>query len=87
MVNKKLSRTINMNYNYKLKINNYPSQSYPLSLIPIDEVYEYSENNFVEVWSIIVLKYKRLGLINKETRKSFNRTKKWILENHPELLI
>jgi hypothetical protein len=76
-----------MNYTYELKIMNYPSESYPLSLIPIDEVFEYRNNNFIEVWSIKVLKYKVLGAINKQTKKSFDRTKKWVTENHPELLI
>ena len=76
-----------MNYTYELKIMNYPSKSYPLSLIPIDEVFEYRDNNFIEVWAIKVLKYKILGAINKQTKESFNRTKEWLIENHPEFLI
>ena len=87
MAIRKSSRVINMNYTYELKIMNYPSKSYPLSLIPIDEVFEYRDNNFIEVWAIKVLKYKILGAINKQTKESFNRTKEWLIENHPEFLI
>lgn len=87
MVKRKSSRIIPMNYTYELKIMNYPSESYPLSLIPMDEVFEYRNNNFIEVWAIKVLKYKILGVINKQTKESFTRTKNWIIQNYPELML
>lgn len=87
MVKNKLSRINDMNYNYKLKLKNYPSKSYPSSLIPQDEVLEYWDLILVQSWSIDVLKYISIEAIYKETKKSFLRTQKWLQENHPEYLI
>lgn len=76
-----------MKYRYELKLQNYPSKSYPLSLTPQDEVFEYRDHIFVEAWNIRALIYKSIGSINNETMKSFIRTKEWLKENYPEYLI
>ena len=76
-----------MNYKYELKLQNYPSQSYPSSLIPQDEVIEYHDHIFVEAWNIKVLNYQSIASTSNETKKSFKRTKSWLKENYPEMLI
>ena len=87
MVNTKSSRSYDMNYRYELKLQNYPSKSYPLSLTPQDEVIEYRDHIFIEAWNMKVLNYQSLASINNETKKSFKRTKEWLIENYPEYLI
>jgi hypothetical protein len=78
-----------MNYTYELKMNNYPSQSYPLSLTPQNEVIEYLDHIFIEAWNMIILNNNSIESksLTNETKKSFIRTKEWLIENHPELLI
>ena len=76
-----------MNYRYELKLQNYPSKSYPLSLTPQDEVLEYRDHIFIEAWNIRVLIYKSIRSVTNETQMSFIRTKEWLIENYPEMLI
>jgi hypothetical protein len=76
-----------MKYKYELKLLNYPSKSFPLSLTPQDEVLEYRDHICVEAWNMKVLNYQSIASISNETKKSFKRTKKWLIENYPEYLI
>lgn len=87
MVTRQLSRVYDMNYRYELKLQNYPSKSFPLSLTPQDEVLEYFNHIFIEAWNMKVLNYQSIASMNNETKKSFKRTKKWLIENYPEYLI
>ena len=76
-----------MKYTYELKLLNYPSKSFPLSLTPQDEVLEYRDHIFVEAWNMKVLNYQSIASMSNETKKSFKRTKSWLKENYPEYLI
>jgi hypothetical protein len=87
MAIRKSSRVHDMNYKYKLKLQNYPSKSYPSSLTPQDEVIEYRDHILIFMWNMKDLNYQSITLINNETKKSFIRTKEWLKENHPEYLI
>jgi len=72
-----------MNYIYKI------SQE-------INEISETDKNNISIAWSISDLNKQSPGIVSvwlnrqissKERKDSFQRTKKWVLENHPEILI
>jgi hypothetical protein len=72
-----------MNYTYKISQKN-------------NEVSETCENNISIKWSISDLNKESPGIVSvwlnrqissKERKDSFQRTKKWVLENHPEILI
>ena len=79
MVNRVLSRVINMN-SYKIKKDN------------VIETFQIKENDIIKIdsrsWKIDHLIYfKHSWDLNVISKQSFNRTKKWLIENHPELLI
>ena len=66
-----------MNYKYTIKDEN---------------IYEYELENESKrgyIWKIEYLKneYDKNPLIEQKTEDSFNRTRNWLKENHPEVLI
>ena len=46
-----------------------------------------NESKFGYYWGIDSLKNSNLFLKNNESIESFNRTKKWLQENYPELML
>jgi hypothetical protein len=84
---RKLSRDINMNHQYKI----YKKRD----IFMILEFIENYGSKSGTIWDIEKLKkslqkfkQNELPYENKEERiESFHRTKKWLYENHPELLI
>ena len=77
MGNRKSSRVINMSYNYVI-----------ISKIQVAEFKNENQSKFGYYWGINSLrKDSNIFLKDNETTESFNRTKKWLIENHPELLI
>lgn len=81
MVKRKPSGVINMNYSYKIKNN---------------EITEYDNQKcrVIEIWHIDSLKARNFKNFGGDLRPklkyisdSYQRTKEWIQENHPELLI
>ena len=46
-----------------------------------------NESKFGYYWGIDGLKNSNLFLKNNESIESFNRTKKWLQENYPELML
>lgn len=46
-----------------------------------------NESKIGYYWGIDGLKNSNLFLKNNESIESFNRTKKWLQENHPELML
>ena len=77
MVTRELFGVDVMNYTYKLYIPNDGSNK-PSS------VFEYHKDITIFIWDIYSLK---MNIKSKEDVNSFKRTKEWILENYPELLI
>ena len=66
-----------MNYTYKLYILNDGSNK-PYSII------EYHKDITIFIWDIYSLK---MNIKTKEDVNSFKRTKEWLIENHPELML
>jgi hypothetical protein len=65
-----------MNYNYVI-----------ISRIQIAEFKNENESKFGYYWGINSLINSNLFLKDNESIESFNRTKKWLQENHPELML
>lgn len=65
-----------MNYSYIL--NNLSSKN--------QEVKEFLNDTYVYSWTIYLLKHDFLAWDSSEI-DSFNRTKKWLIENYPELVL
>lgn len=62
-----------MSYSYKIKNS---------------EIVEYDKWGYKEAsWDLIDFSKKSLKLQSTWTTKSFFRTKEWLIENHPELLL
>ena len=73
MVNTKSSRDVNMNFTYEIK-NEY--------------IVEHLNIKCSELWYIpYLLKDISQMSMNKRLTQSFIRTKNWLIENHPEVLI
>lgn len=73
---RKSSGVNDMNYNYVI-----------ISRTQIAEFKNENESKFGYYWGINSLTNSNLFLKNNDSIESFNRTKKWLFENHPELLI
>jgi hypothetical protein len=50
------------------------------------EITEYLNDEFHDMWYLVVLKNGRMGDF-PASFDSFERTKKWVLQNHAELLL
>ena len=77
MVIRKPSGINVMNYTYKLYTPNDGSKE-PSSVI------EYNKQITIFIWDIYSLK---MNIKTKQDVNSFKRTKKWLLEKYPELLL
>jgi hypothetical protein len=65
-----------MNYNYVI-----------ISKIQVAEFKNENESKIGYYWGINSLINSNIFLKDNESIESFNRTKKWLIDNHPELLI
>jgi len=67
-----------MNYVYTIENSSYsPNEK---------KIIESSNNKMIRVWYLNQLKYVKTKNLSK-LAESFVRTKNWVLENHPELLL
>lgn len=67
------SRIISMNYRYGIHNRRYARETH--------------EDNQFFIWSIEQIKNNQSEFHDYEYKKSYLRTQKWTLENHPELLL
>lgn len=67
-----------MKYTYEIKDSIY----YPNGM----EITEYLDNEFCDMWYLVVLKNSHQNDF-PATFDSFERTRNWVLQNHPELLL
>lgn len=74
MVNRESSRINDMKYTYELE---FRQQDFPLTYI----IKEYIGTELNQWFFIYQFNAKKTG------NESFLRTKKWLIENHPEMLI
>lgn len=72
------SRTVTMNYTYEIKDSIYSPNGI--------EITEYLDDKFHDMWYLVVLKNGRMGDF-PATFDSFERTRNWVLQNYPELLL
>lgn len=73
------SRTVTMNYTYEIKDSIYSPDGI--------EITEYLDDEFsYHNWYLVVLKNSHQNDF-PATFDSFERTKNWVLQNHPELLL
>ena len=82
MDKRKSFRVTNMNYIYRIITTTRTKSG------PYQQIQEIDSNGFFITWSIGEL----FNSVHSKSKtnvgyESFNRTKKWIEENHPELLI
>ncbi len=71
-----------MKYNYEIKNSDYSS-----SMINEMTIIEYLNNEYKENWYLHYLKNNYMDHWDLHLKNSFMRTKKWLLQNHPELLL
>lgn len=72
------SRTVTMKYTYEIKDSIYSPNGM--------EITELLDDEFYDMWYLVVLKNGRMGDF-PATFDSFERTRNWVLQNHPELLL
>jgi len=67
-----------MSYSYTIESSYYSPNG--------TEITEYLDDQFNDLWFVIVLKY---GCMEDfpASFDSFERTRNWVMENHPELMI
>ena len=71
-----------MNYSYKLKNSDYSQDVSEIMIM------EFLNDEFQESWYLSYLKINRTSdFIVLHLRNSFVRTRNWMLQNHPELLL
>ena len=68
-----------MNYTYTIENSNYSSNE--------KKITELLNNKLNRVWYINQLKNAQRDWITTSIGNSFQRTRKWVLENHTELLL
>lgn len=71
-----------MNYSYELKNSDYSQDVSEIMIM------EFLNDEFQESWYLSYLKINRMndfGVLH--LRNSFVRTRNWVLQNHPELLL
>ena len=70
-----------MNYTYELKNSDYSQDVSEIMII------EYLNNEYKENWYLPYLKNNCMDHWDLHLKNSFMRTKKWLLQNHAELLL
>ena len=71
-----------MNYSYQLKNSDYSQDVSEIMIM------EFLNDKFQESWYLSYLKINRTSdFIVLHLRDSFERTRNWVLQNHPELLL
>ena len=71
-----------MNYSYQLKNSDYSQDVSEIMIM------EFLNDEFQESWYLSYLKINRTSdFIVLHLRNSFERTRNWVLQNHPELLL
>ena len=69
-----------MNYTYEIKNSDYSPDISEIMII------EFLNDEFHDMWYLVVLKNGRMGDF-PASFDSFERTRNWMLQNHPELLL
>jgi len=71
-----------MNYSYEIKNSDYSPDISEMMII------EYLNNEYQDSWYLDYLKKNRMNDFTVlHLRDSFVRTRNWVLQNHPELLL
>jgi hypothetical protein len=71
-----------MNYTYEIKNSDYSPDISEMMII------EFLNDEFQESWYMRYLKKNRIdNFMVLHLRDSFERTRNWVLQNHPELLL
>ena len=71
-----------MNYTYEIKNSDYSPDISEMMII------EYLNDQFQDSWYMRYLKKNRIDDLRVlHLRNSFMRTRNWVLQNHPELLL
>ena len=71
-----------MNYTYEIKNSDYSPDISEMMII------EFLNDEFQESWYLAFLKKNRMNDFTVlHLRDSFKRTRSWVLQNHPELLL
>ena len=71
-----------MNYTYELKNSDYSQNVSEIMII------EYLNNEFQEIWYLASLKTRGINdFMIFHLKDSFKKTRNWVLQNHPEMLI
>lgn len=75
---RKPSRTVTMKYTYEIKDSIYSPNGM--------EITEYLDDEFHDIWYLVVLKNSHQNDF-PASFDSFERTRNWVLQNYPELLL